>query len=56
MIKRRERGIEPRIVIENCYRAVNIRWCAKFLRHPDKIDILTVEMPIAITKKMHEIL
>ena len=53
MIKWRERGIEPRVVIENCSCAVNIEWRAKFLGHARKIDIFAVEMSIVITEKMH---
>ena len=53
MIERRERGIEPCVVIENCPRAVDVKWRAKFLGHARKIDIFTVEVPIAMMKKMH---
>ena len=53
VIKRRQRRIEPRIVIENCSRTVNVKWRAKFLGHDCKIDIFAIEMPFAITKKMH---
>ena len=49
-----ERSIQAFVVIENSPRAVNIRRRADFLRNPGKIDILTIEMPIAITKGMHQ--
>jgi hypothetical protein len=41
-------------VIENCPGAVNIDRGAEFVRDTGKIDIFAVEMPLAITKRMHE--
>jgi hypothetical protein len=41
-------------VIKNCSRAVNKSRRTEFPRDADKIDIFAVEMPIAITKRMHE--
>jgi hypothetical protein len=54
MIQRRERGIEPLVVIEDCSRAVNVSGRAEFLGHLRKIDIFTVKLAVTITKKMHE--
>jgi hypothetical protein len=56
MIQRGERGIEPRVVIENRFRAVNVERRAKFLRDKRKIDIFTVKLAATITEKMHAIL
>jgi hypothetical protein len=53
MIQRHERAIEPCVMIENCPRAVDVKWRTKFVGHVRKIDIFTVEAPIAIVKKMH---
>jgi len=53
MIQRRERGIEPCVMIENCPRAIDVKWRAKFVGYARKIDIFTVEAPAAIMKKMH---
>jgi hypothetical protein len=54
VIERLKRSIQSRVVIENCPRAVNIDRGAEFLRDTGKIDILAVEMPVAIMKRMHE--
>jgi hypothetical protein len=54
VIQRLERSIQARVVIENCSRAINIDRGAEFVRHASKIDIFAVEMPVAITKRMHE--
>ena len=51
MIQRRERGVESRVVIENCPRAVNVSRRAKFRGNARKIDIFAIEMTIAIVKK-----
>ena len=47
-------SIQSRVVIKNCPRALNISRRTEFLRDAGKIDILAVEMPVAITKRMHE--
>src|SRR5262249_5934687 len=52
--QRRECGIQARIMVENCSCAVDISWSAELLRDTAKIDILAVEMSVAITKGMHE--
>ena len=54
MIQRGERSIEPCVMIENCPRAVDVKWRTKFVGHVRKIDIFTVEAPVAIVKKMHQ--
>src|SRR5262245_48715274 len=53
MVQRRESSVQTCVVIENCLRAVNISRCAGLLRDVGKIDILAVEMPVAITEGMH---
>src|SRR4026208_2265249 len=53
MVQRRKRTVQACVVIKNCCRAVNINRRAELLRHADKIDILAVQMPVAITKGMH---
>jgi hypothetical protein len=53
VIERLKRSIQSRIVIENCSRTINVSRRAEFLRDAGKVDILTVEMPVAITKRMH---
>jgi hypothetical protein len=53
VIQRRERGIEPCVMIENCPRAIDEKRRAKFVGYARKIDIFTVEAPTAIMKKMH---
>jgi hypothetical protein len=41
-------------MIENCFRAVNISRRAEFIRYTGKIDILAIEMSVAIMKRVHE--
>src|SRR6266704_3196624 len=53
MIQRGERSIESCVMIENCPRAVDVKWRAKFVGHARKIDIFTVEAHVAIMKEMH---
>jgi hypothetical protein len=56
MINRRERGIQPRVVIENRSRAVNISRGAKFLGYARKIDIFAMKLAVPIVEEMHETL
>jgi hypothetical protein len=53
VIERLERGIQSRVVIENCPRAINICRRAEFLRDAGKIDILAVKLAVTIPKQMH---
>jgi hypothetical protein len=53
MIKRRERGIEPRVVIKNCSRAVNIEWRPKLVGYARKIDIFAVKCVVAVMETVH---
>src|SRR6266581_2207216 len=43
MIQRGERGLEPCVMIENCPRAVDVKWRVELLRDTRKIDIFTVK-------------
>ena len=53
MIERRERGIEPPVMIEDCSRAIYIERRAKFLRDARKIDIFAMELAVAVVERMH---
>jgi hypothetical protein len=53
MVQLRQRGIEPAVMIENCFRAINIEGRSKLPRHPRKIDIFAVETPVAVMKGVH---
>ena len=53
MIQRAERSIQARVVINNRPSAVNIDRGAKFGRDTGEIDVLAIEMPVAIVEKMH---
>ena len=53
VIERRERGVEPRVVIQNCSRTVNIERSPELLSNARKIDTFAVQSAVAITKRMH---
>ena len=54
MIQRAERSIQARVVIKNRPCAVNVSRRAYFGRDVGEIDLLTVEMPVAIAERMHQ--
>ena len=49
-IQRRERGVESRVMIEDCPRAVDICRRTECPGNPSKIDVFATKMTIAITK------
>jgi hypothetical protein len=53
MVQRRERSVQACVVIKNCSGAVNVSRRAEFVRDAGKIDILALELPVAVTKRMH---
>src|SRR5437867_5899539 len=53
MIQRCKRGVQPRVVVEDCSRAVNIRGRTEFLGDACEIDVFTVKGPVVIVKRMH---
>ena len=53
MIERRNGGIEPLVMIENCSRAIDIERRPKFLRDLRKIDIFAVKLTVPVMERMH---
>ena len=53
MIEWRNGGIEPLVMIENCFRAIDIERRSKFLRDPRKIDIFAVKLTVAVMERVH---
>ena len=56
MIERRQRGIEPAVMIQNCAGAIYIDRSPEFLGHARKIDIFAMKTSVAVMKRMHKIL
>ena len=53
MIKRRERGIEALVMIENGAGAIYIERCAELLRGASKIDIFAAKFAVAVAERVH---
>src|SRR5581483_3248871 len=53
VIQRRQRSVQPSVVIENGSRAVNIRRGTESFGHLGQIDLFTEEPPLPILKTMH---
>jgi hypothetical protein len=54
MIQRRERGIEPGVMIEHGPGTIYIEWSAELLCGDGKIDIFAEKVAVAVVKRMHE--
>ena len=53
VIERRERRIEPAIVIEDRARAIDIERRAELLRDALEIDLFAIKPAVAVMKRMH---